>query len=157
MICSIEFVGRVHFFEKVPSCFWIRKKCCVKSYRGALGQYLPKMLICMFQRDRNVIPGKWNESNLSLDKICIYQIEIWKILRKKCQKISVIHAIRNSQEENTCARVSLNKVAALRPATLLKNRLWHRCFPRTPFFTEHLWTTASVYIFIAKRFISFQS
>ena len=38
-----------------------------------------------------------------------------------------------------------NKVANLRPATLLKNRLWHRCFPvnftkflRTPFFTEHL-------------------
>ena len=36
-------------------------------------------------------------------------------------------------------------------ATLLKNTLWHRCFPmdfakfpRTLFFTEHLWTTASV-------------
>ena len=33
------------------------------------------------------------------------------------------------------------------PATLLKKRLWHRCFPmnfakflRTPFFTEHLWS-----------------
>ena len=33
-----------------------------------------------------------------------------------------------------------------RPATLLKKRLWHRCFPvdctkflRTPFFIEHLW------------------
>ena len=33
-----------------------------------------------------------------------------------------------------------------RPATLLKKKLWHRCFPvsfekflRTPFFTEHLW------------------
>ena len=32
------------------------------------------------------------------------------------------------------------------PATLLKKRLWHRCFPvnfakflKTPFFTEHLW------------------
>ena len=36
--------------------------------------------------------------------------------------------------------------------TLLKKGLWHRCFPvnfvkflRTPFFIEHLWTTASVY------------
>ena len=34
----------------------------------------------------------------------------------------------------------------LRPATLLKKRLWYRCFPvnfvkflRTPFFIEHLW------------------
>ena len=39
-----------------------------------------------------------------------------------------------------------NKVAGLRPATLLKKRLWRRCFSvifvkflRTPFFTEHLW------------------
>ena len=39
-----------------------------------------------------------------------------------------------------------NKVVGLRPATLLKRRLWHRCFPvnfekfrRTPFFIEHLW------------------
>ena len=36
--------------------------------------------------------------------------------------------------------------SCLRPATLLKKRLEHRCFPvnfakflRTPFFTEHLW------------------
>ena len=39
-----------------------------------------------------------------------------------------------------------NKVAGLRPETLFKKRVWHRCFPvnfvkllRTPFFTEHLW------------------
>ena len=38
-----------------------------------------------------------------------------------------------------------NKVAGLRPATLLKKRLWHRCFPvnfakflRTIFLTERL-------------------
>ena len=40
---------------------------------------------------------------------------------------------------------SLNEVAGLRTATLLKKRLWHRCFPvnfakflRTPFLIEHL-------------------
>ena len=39
-----------------------------------------------------------------------------------------------------------NKVEVIRSATLLKKRLWHRCFPgnflkflRTPFFTEHIW------------------
>ena len=38
-----------------------------------------------------------------------------------------------------------NKVAGLRPVTLIKKRLWHRCFPdnfskflRTPSVTEHL-------------------
>ena len=38
-----------------------------------------------------------------------------------------------------------NKVEGIRPTTLLKRRLWHRCFPvnltkflRTPFLKEHL-------------------
>ena len=50
-----------------------------------------------------------------------------------------------------------NKVAGLRPATLLKKRLWHRCFPvnfakflRT-FFTEYLWTTASFSIIASEK------
>ena len=38
--------------------------------------------------------------------------------------------ISQNSQENTCARVSFfNKVADLRPATLLKKRLWHRCLP----------------------------
>ena len=39
------------------------------------------------------------------------------------------------------------------PATLLKKRLWHRCFPvnfakisKNTFFTEHLWLTASDFV-----------
>ena len=51
-----------------------------------------------------------------------------------------LEILQNSQE-NTCPRASfLNKVAGLRPANLLKKRLWHRRFPvnfakfqRTPF------------------------
>ena len=45
-----------------------------------------------------------------------------------------------------CQSLFINKVVGLKPATLLKKRLWHRCFPvnfakflRTPFFTEDLW------------------
>ena len=45
---------------------------------------------------------------------------------------------------------NFTKFTGLRPATLLKKRLWRRCFPVnfaniliTPFFTEHLWTSAS--------------
>ena len=38
--------------------------------------------------------------------------------------------ISQNSQENTSARVSfLNKVAVVRPATLLKKRLWPRCFP----------------------------
>ena len=43
-------------------------------------------------------------------------------------------------EKHRCHSLFFNKVADLRPATLLKKRLWHRCFPekfakflRTPF------------------------
>ena len=52
-------------------------------------------------------------------------------------------ALRNftkSTGKHLCQSLFLNKVASLRPATLLKKRLWYRCFPvdfakflRTPF------------------------
>ena len=45
-----------------------------------------------------------------------------------------------------CQSLFYNKVAGLRPATLSKKRLWHRCFPenfakflRITFFIEQLW------------------
>ena len=47
--------------------------------------------------------------------------------------------------KHLCQSLFFNKVAGLRPATSLKKRLWHRCFPlsfakflRTPFLIEHL-------------------
>ena len=50
-------------------------------------------------------------------------------------------------KNNQNLRLTIRKIIwGLRPATLLKKRLWHRCFPvnfvkflRTHFFTEHLW------------------
>ena len=67
--------------------------------------------------------------------------------------------------KHLCQSLFFNKIAGLRPATLSKKKLWHRCFPvnfveflRTPFFTEHLRMTASVvsYIF-TKRTSTFYS
>ena len=47
--------------------------------------------------------------------------------------------------KHLCQSLFFNKVAGLRPTTLLKKRPWHRCLPvnfakflRTPFFTKHL-------------------
>ena len=52
--------------------------------------------------------------------------------------------------KHLCQSLFLNKVGDVRPATLSKKWLKHRCFPgnfvkflRTPFLREHLWTTAS--------------
>ena len=45
--------------------------------------------------------------------------------------------------KHLCQSLFLNKVSGLMPATLLKKRLWHRCFPanfekflRTPFLQD---------------------
>ena len=63
-------------------------------------------------------------------------------LVRRCSVKTVCLKISQNSPENTCDRLSfLNKVAGLRPATLLKNRLRHRCFLvnfakflRTPFY-----------------------
>ena len=76
-----------------------------------------------------------------------FVVEAKEAVVQKCSVKKVFLEISEHSQENTCARVSFfNKVAGLKPATLLKKRLWHRCFPmnavkflRTPFHIEHLW------------------
>ena len=67
---------------------------------------------------------------------------------RRCSVKKVFLDISQNSQENTCVKVSfLIKLQAsgLRPATLLKKRLWRRCFPvnlakflRTTFLIEHL-------------------
>ena len=69
------------------------------------------------------------------------------ILRSSHQRCSIKKGVlRNFVKftgKHPCQSLFFNKVAS--PATLLKKRLWHSCFPvnfaeflRTPFLTEHL-------------------
>ena len=74
----------------------------------------------------------------------------WHVFRSSrpevfCKK-GVLSNFTKFTGKHLCQRLFFNKVAGLRPATLLKRSLWHRCFPvnfvkflRTPFFMEHLW------------------
>ena len=62
-----------------------------------------------------------------------------------CKK-GVLRNFTTFTEKHLCQSLFFNKVASLRPATLLKKRLWHRCFPvnlvkflRQPFSIKHLW------------------
>ena len=82
-----------------------------------------------------------------------------KRVAQRCFVKKVFLVISQNSQENTCARVSfLIKLPAwgLRPATLLKKRVWYRCFPvnfvkflRTPFLTEHLqWLLLNVFLFL---------
>ena len=61
-----------------------------------------------------------------------------------CKK-SVLSIFAKFTEKRLCQSIFFNKVTGLRPASLLKKRLWHMCFPvkfvkflRTSFLTEHL-------------------
>ena len=79
---------------------------------------------------------------------------------QRCSVKKVLLEISKNSQENTCARVFFNKVAGLRPATLLKKRAWHWCFAvnftkflRTSFYIEHLWWLLlfdGYFMFIAK-------
>ena len=71
-----------------------------------------------------------------------------KILRssqQRCCKKGVLKNFAKFTRKQLCQSLFSNKVAGLRPSTLLKKRLWHRCFPvnfekflRTPTYIEHL-------------------
>ena len=61
-----------------------------------------------------------------------------------CKK-GVLRNFAKFTRKRLCQSHVFNKVTGLRPATLLKKWLWHRCFPvkfakflRTPFIIEHL-------------------
>ena len=64
------------------------------------------------------------------------------------QRYSVKNVLKNFAKftgKHLCQSLFFNKVAGRRPATLLKKRLWRKCFPgnfakflRKPFLSEHL-------------------
>ena len=69
---------------------------------------------------------------------------------RRCSVKKVFLEISQNSQKNTCARVSLLIKCRSQSATLLKKRLWHRCFYvnfakflRTSLITEHLRATAS--------------
>ena len=70
---------------------------------------------------------------------CCCSHDVLEADAQRCSVKKVFLEIPQNSQKNTFARVSD------RPATLLKKRLWHRCFPvdfakfqRTLFLTEHL-------------------
>ena len=77
-----------------------------------------------------------------IHKVGIYRISCPKVFCKKGN----IRNFAKFTRKHLCESLFFNKVAGLRPATLLKKRLWRMCFPvnfvkflTTTFFIEHLW------------------
>ena len=94
---------------------------------------------------------KYQTRKTSCDIYVIYQ-NLWgefSISRNSRPEVFCKNdVLRNSEKvtgKHLCQSLFFNKVADLRSTTLLKKRLWHRCFPvnfvkflRIPFLTEHL-------------------
>ena len=64
-------------------------------------------------------------------------------VKKGVVYICVLRNFTKFTGKHLCQSLFFNKVASLRPATLFKKRLWHRCFPvdfvkflRTTFYTS---------------------
>ena len=83
---------------------------------------------------------------LLLKILFVYQHSSPEAATQRCSIKKVFLEISQNSKENTCAKVSFLIKLQTAPATLLKRRLWHRCFAvnfakflRAPFVTEHLW------------------
>ena len=78
-------------------------------------------------------------------------LRLFRSSHRRCSvKIGVLRNFTKFTGKDLCQSLFFNKVAGLRPATLLKKRLWQRCFFRefceiskNTFSTEHLQRTAS--------------
>ena len=95
----------------------------------------------------------------TLQAVLSEQIETNRVLsRSSCSEVfckkGVLRNFAKFTGKHLCQSLFFNKVAGLRPAILLKERLWHRCFPvnfakflRAPFLTERVrWLLLYMYI-----------
>ena len=127
------------FSEHLSLRATLTKGCFCRSGAGDCSCQTAHIISCFFEV-------------LSIGWYCSFNVYMQKQPSEVFCKKGFLKNSSNSQE-NTCVRVFLNNVAGLRPATLLKMRLWHRCFLvnfrkflKTPFFTKHLQTAASAYV-----------
>ena len=85
-----------------------------------------------------------SQNILRLTSIPCIAVFLWIICRRSHQRCSlredVLRNLSKFTGKHLCQSLLFNKVASLRPSTLSKNKLWHRCFPmnfaifqRTPF------------------------
>ena len=79
--------------------------------------------------------------------VTLYSFKNIREFTSSCSKVfckkGVLKNFANFTRKHLCQRLFFDKVAGLKPATWLKNSLWHRKwqfakFSRTPFFIEHL-------------------
>ena len=118
----------------LPICLCSYKKSTLKMYSKSLR--IIEMFVhkfCISLKSRQLASASCKQT-FHITKVRTSQKVKCAMMRNlSCKIFNPEAAVRrcsveNSQEHN-CARVSFNKVAGLRLATLLKKRFWRRCFP----------------------------
>ena len=54
---------------------------------------------------------------------------LYRSSHQSCSVKKVFLEILQNSQQNSCVSLFFNQVSGIRPGTLLKKRLWHRCFP----------------------------
>ena len=126
----------------------LRKYFYSKSHADETGRLVPAFFL-FFQKALSEVKGSGLQFSFNVFRLLLN----WAYNKNKLQKQplevfckkGVLRNFVKFTEKHLRQSLFFNKVAGLRPATLLKKRLWHRCFPvsfvkflRTPFLAEHL-------------------
>ena len=92
----------------------------------SLRAYVPSFFTCLLAYNHS-------QNILRLTSIPCIVVLLWIICRSSHRRCSLRKGVlRNFVKftgKHLCQSLLFNKVAGLRPATLLKKKLWHRCFP----------------------------
>ena len=88
-----------------------------------------------------------------------YATTCFRSSHRMCSVKKVFLTFLQNLQENTCARVYFLITLQAPPATLLKKRLWYRCFPvnfwkilRAPSFKEHFRWLLLLFVSFSKNF-----
>ena len=77
-----------------------------------------------------LLPIVFIQISVSLNEMFIYCLLVYtEAATRDVLKKSLLKNFAKFTGKHLCQNPFLNKFAVLRPATLLKKRLWHSCFP----------------------------
>ena len=117
-------------------------------YKRVIKNKLNFCKLCLFEKfyvikslnDPNLLNKKTEFANTSRHQSKLLLIIVRSSHQRSSMKDGVLRNFAKFREKHLCQSLIFNKVAGLRSATLLKKRIWHRCFPlnfakilRTPF------------------------
>ena len=141
LTCLPAFVPQINTCLRsyVPTCLRVHVPTC--SYFSHA--YVSSFFTCLraYNHSQNI---------LRLNSVPCIVVFLWIICRSSHRRCSLRKGVLRNYVKFTgkhlCQSLLFNKVAGLRPATLLKKKLWHRCFPmnfpkflRTPFLRKTSW------------------